>query len=190
MRRSSGPAGHTRSPSTACRRRATRILQTGPGFFTTMQIPMLRGREIDERDRQGTPPVAVVSDLFARTYFGERESDRAAHRRSAAEQCPRSRNHRRRGDGSIRRAQARDSAGRVRPVRAGPVRAAAADDVRAAHRRRSAALRQRRPPDRARGRRARAGDERQDTGRRHRSDHQPGDRLRQTLHRVRRSWRW
>ena len=49
----------------------TRILQTGPGFFTTMQIPMLRGREIEERDRQGSMPVAVVSDLFARTYFGE-----------------------------------------------------------------------------------------------------------------------
>jgi len=48
-----------------------RILQTGPGFFTTMQIPMLRGREIDDHDRQGTLPVAVVSDLFARTYFGE-----------------------------------------------------------------------------------------------------------------------
>ena len=47
-----------------------RILQTGPSFFTTMQIPMLRGREIDDRDRQGTLPVAVVSDLFARTYFG------------------------------------------------------------------------------------------------------------------------
>jgi macrolide transport system ATP-binding/permease protein len=53
--------------------RGHRILQTGPSFFTTMQIPMLRGREIDERDRQGTMPVAVVSDLFARTYFGEED---------------------------------------------------------------------------------------------------------------------
>jgi macrolide transport system ATP-binding/permease protein len=49
----------------------TRILQTGPSFFTAMQIPMLRGREIEDRDRHGTLPVAVVSDLFARTYFGE-----------------------------------------------------------------------------------------------------------------------
>lgn len=48
-----------------------RILQAGPGFFTTMQIPLLRGREIEDRDRQGSLPVAVVSDLFARTYFGE-----------------------------------------------------------------------------------------------------------------------
>lgn len=51
--------------------RGHRVLQTGAGFFTTMQIPMLRGREIDDRDRQGSAPVAVVSDLFARTYFGE-----------------------------------------------------------------------------------------------------------------------
>jgi predicted permease len=48
-----------------------RILQAGPGFFTTMQIPILRGREIEDRDRQGAAPVAVVSDHFARTYFGE-----------------------------------------------------------------------------------------------------------------------
>ena len=47
-----------------------RILQTGPSFFTTMQIPILRGRPIEDRDRQGSAPVAVVSDLFARTYFG------------------------------------------------------------------------------------------------------------------------
>lgn len=49
---------------------ATRILGAGPAFFTTMQIPMLLGREIEERDRRDTQPVAVVSDLFARTYFG------------------------------------------------------------------------------------------------------------------------
>ena len=71
MRRSSGPAGPTRSPSTACRRRATASCRPGPGFFTTMQIPVQRGREIEDRDRQGSPPVAVVSDLFARTYFGD-----------------------------------------------------------------------------------------------------------------------
>jgi predicted permease len=48
-----------------------RILHTGPGFFTTLKIPMVRGREIEERDRQGALPVAVVSELFARTYFGD-----------------------------------------------------------------------------------------------------------------------
>jgi len=47
----------------------TRFLQTGPGFFSAMQISILQGREIDERDRAGSLPVAVVSELFARTYF-------------------------------------------------------------------------------------------------------------------------
>jgi macrolide transport system ATP-binding/permease protein len=49
----------------------TRILWTGPRFFTTMQIPIVRGREITENDRQGSLPVAVVSELFARSYFGD-----------------------------------------------------------------------------------------------------------------------
>jgi predicted permease len=53
------------------RTQGTRILWTGPRFFATMQIPILRGREIAESDRQGTLPVAVVSDLFARNNFGE-----------------------------------------------------------------------------------------------------------------------
>ena len=47
----------------------TRFMQTGPGFFSTMQIPMLQGREIDERDTAGSRPVAVVSDQFARTFM-------------------------------------------------------------------------------------------------------------------------
>jgi len=51
----------------------TRVLNTGPAFFTTMQIPMLRGREVEERDRPGSPPVAVVNDLFARKYFGDED---------------------------------------------------------------------------------------------------------------------
>ena len=51
--------------------RGTRVLWIGPRFFTTMQIPIVRGREITEGDRQGSLPVAVVSDLFAKTYFGD-----------------------------------------------------------------------------------------------------------------------
>ena len=47
----------------------TRFMQTGPGFFSTMQIRMLQGREIDERDRAASLPVAVISDEFARTFM-------------------------------------------------------------------------------------------------------------------------
>jgi predicted permease len=48
----------------------TRMLWAGPHFLTTMQIPIVRGREITESDRQGTLPVVVVSELFAKTNFG------------------------------------------------------------------------------------------------------------------------
>jgi len=47
----------------------TRFMQTGPYFFSTMQIPMVRGREIDERDQAGTLPVAVVSEQFAKAFL-------------------------------------------------------------------------------------------------------------------------
>jgi len=46
------------------------ILTVGADFFTTMQIPLLIGREIDERDRLGAPMVAVVNEAFARRGFG------------------------------------------------------------------------------------------------------------------------
>ncbi len=46
------------------------VLAAGPRFLTTMQIPMLAGREIDERDQRGSTPVAVISQELARTYFG------------------------------------------------------------------------------------------------------------------------
>jgi macrolide transport system ATP-binding/permease protein len=46
-----------------------RSLAAGPRFLTTMQIPILAGREIDDRDLPGSRPVAVISERLARTYF-------------------------------------------------------------------------------------------------------------------------
>ena len=46
------------------------VMATGPRFLTTMQIPILAGREIDDRDQPGSTPVAVISEQLARTYFG------------------------------------------------------------------------------------------------------------------------
>ena len=46
-----------------------RALAAGPRFLTTMQIPILAGREIDDRDQPGSRPVAVISERLARTYF-------------------------------------------------------------------------------------------------------------------------
>ena len=46
-----------------------RVLAAGARFLTTMQIPILAGREIDDRDQLGSRPVAVISERLARTYF-------------------------------------------------------------------------------------------------------------------------
>jgi predicted permease len=46
------------------------VMVAGPRFLTTMQIPILTGREIDDRDQAGSTPVAVISERLARTYFG------------------------------------------------------------------------------------------------------------------------
>jgi predicted permease len=46
------------------------VMTAGPRFLTTMQIPILAGREIDDRDQPGSTPVAVISERLARTYFG------------------------------------------------------------------------------------------------------------------------
>ena len=83
---------------------------------------MLRGREIAEGDRQGTLPVAVVSELFARTNFGDANpigrhievggSMQVGGAPLVLEIVGVAAN------AQIRRAQARDSAGRLRAVRA------------------------------------------------------------------------
>ena len=40
-----------------------------PGYFQTMGIPVLSGREFTARDRLGAPLVAVVNQVFANYYF-------------------------------------------------------------------------------------------------------------------------
>jgi predicted permease len=56
------PTGHGSGAS----RTATRVLGAGPGFFSTMHIPLLTGREFDERDRRGAAPVAIVNEAWVK----------------------------------------------------------------------------------------------------------------------------
>ena len=41
-----------------------------PGFFKTLKIPVLLGRDFTERDIKGAPKVGVVNQKFAKKYFG------------------------------------------------------------------------------------------------------------------------
>ncbi len=49
--------------------RATRYLTVGPQFLTTMQVPILLGRDIEERDRADSPKVAIVNEQFVKMTF-------------------------------------------------------------------------------------------------------------------------
>jgi predicted permease len=42
---------------------------TTPGWFETMGVPLRRGRDFNERDRVGRPPVAIVNEAFVRRYL-------------------------------------------------------------------------------------------------------------------------
>jgi predicted permease len=42
----------------------------GAGYFATLGIELLGGREFDERDGEGAPRVAVVNEAFARHFLG------------------------------------------------------------------------------------------------------------------------
>lgn len=41
-----------------------------PSIFQTLGVPLLRGREFDERDQAGGPPVVILSEFTARRVFG------------------------------------------------------------------------------------------------------------------------
>jgi putative ABC transport system permease protein len=40
-----------------------------PGYFHTMRIPLLRGRDVTEADRLDAPPVVVINEFMARTHW-------------------------------------------------------------------------------------------------------------------------
>jgi predicted permease len=43
----------------------------GPGYFSTLGIPLLSGREFDERDQPAAPHVAIVNETFARRFWND-----------------------------------------------------------------------------------------------------------------------
>ncbi len=45
----------------------------GPGYFSTMGIGVVKGREFHATDRRGAPPVIAVNEEFARRYIPNRD---------------------------------------------------------------------------------------------------------------------
>jgi predicted permease len=42
--------------------------EVGPGYFRTLGIPLIAGRELEPADRLGAPKVAIVNEAFARKF--------------------------------------------------------------------------------------------------------------------------
>ena len=60
--------GHA-PPATAGSETQTVQVGVAPGYFRTLRIPLRYGRDFDGRDRDGSPPVAIVDDAFAGRYW-------------------------------------------------------------------------------------------------------------------------
>jgi putative ABC transport system permease protein len=50
-----------------------RIRSVSPGYFSTVGIPLVRGRWLDHRDRDGQPLVVLINQSAARRHFGGQE---------------------------------------------------------------------------------------------------------------------
>ena len=46
--------------------------RAGPHYFSNMKVPVVQGRDFDERDRDGAPCVAVINEAFVQKYFADR----------------------------------------------------------------------------------------------------------------------
>jgi putative ABC transport system permease protein len=47
----------------------SRIRPVAPGYFATVGLPLVRGRDVSSQDRFGTPGVVVVNEAFVRRHF-------------------------------------------------------------------------------------------------------------------------
>jgi len=45
------------------------VFTAGPHYFSNMKVPVVQGREFDERDRDGAPCVAMINEAFVKKYF-------------------------------------------------------------------------------------------------------------------------
>jgi putative ABC transport system permease protein len=49
------------------------VQAASPGYFTTLDLPMVTGRSFTERDTRESTPVCIVSEAFARRHLGDRD---------------------------------------------------------------------------------------------------------------------
>ncbi len=60
-------------PGSAGSERSVRMFRVSPGYFDTLDIPMIRGRDFNAADDEEHPPVAVISAALADRFLAGRE---------------------------------------------------------------------------------------------------------------------
>jgi len=65
-RRSTEIEGYRAGPEESLEIDSTMV---GPRYFTNMRVPIVQGRDFDDRDRDGAPCVAAVNEAFVRRYL-------------------------------------------------------------------------------------------------------------------------
>jgi putative ABC transport system permease protein len=68
-----------RTPATGAPRQAAFWFDISPSYFRTIGLPIIRGRDISDRDAEGAPLVAVVNEAFVRRYLGAEPLGRRIH---------------------------------------------------------------------------------------------------------------
>ena len=53
--------------------RLTPVNVVSPGYFSTAEIPVLKGRDFDDRDVTGAPSVAIVNETMAKQYWPDQD---------------------------------------------------------------------------------------------------------------------
>jgi putative ABC transport system permease protein len=56
-------------PERPAERKVTDVAMATPGYFATMGIPMVSGRDFTDRDGSGAPVVSIINQEFAKRYF-------------------------------------------------------------------------------------------------------------------------
>jgi putative ABC transport system permease protein len=56
-------------PTTPADMPCVEVRDSSPDYFRTMGIPLLRGRQLTGRDNKDAPPVVIVNEAFARSFF-------------------------------------------------------------------------------------------------------------------------
>jgi putative ABC transport system permease protein len=57
-------------PGTAVQRKLVDFTQVSSGYFNTLHVPLLAGRDFDANDSVNAPPSAIVNEAFARQLLG------------------------------------------------------------------------------------------------------------------------